>query len=104
MDPRQRRLERRSRRRERWGRETQPTTSTSAPATGASPAATSGGVLGRRRGDEGGLIKRTLGEKVLYLMVVNLPSEEELQAAKEAVERLKKEEPAWWEKILGGGK
>ena len=50
------------------------------------------------------MIKRALGEKVLYLMVVNLPSGEELQAAKEAVERVKREEPAWWEKILGGGK
>jgi hypothetical protein len=32
-------------------------------------------------------------------MVVNMPSEEELQAAKAAVEEMKKERPNWFEKF-----
>lgn len=38
-----------------------------------------------RRGGRQGLVKRMLTKDVLYLMIVNLPSEEELQAGKDAV-------------------
>lgn len=99
VNPRQRLSERRARKMESYGRENQPPTYASAPGA---PAATTGQASVRQRRGEGGLIKRTLGEKVSYLMVVNLPSEEELQAAKEAVERVKREEPSWWEKFAGG--
>lgn len=79
IDPRRRRFERKNKLRERLGKE-------------------SGGrqkLLGK-----GGLVKRSLGENILYLMVVNMPSEEELQAAKEAEERMKKEQPNWFEKMM----
>lgn len=48
-----------------------------------------------------GTVKRMLGDNTLYLMVVNMPSEEELQAAKEAEERLKRENPGWFEQLTG---
>ena len=38
-----------------------------------------------RRGGREGVIKRMLKKDVLYLMIVNIPSEEELQAGKNAV-------------------
>jgi hypothetical protein len=34
-------------------------------------------------GGGGGVAKRVLGEDVLYLMIVNMPSEDELAAARE---------------------
>lgn len=79
IDPRRRRWERRNMLRERIGRDPVP--------SGGRP--------------KGGLVRRQLGENVLYLMVVNMPSDEELQAAKEAEERMKREQPNWFEKIMG---
>lgn len=87
IDPRQRRWERRNMLRERLGKEGTP----------AGSSGRRGGLLGKD-----GLVRRQLGENVLYLMVVNMPSEEELQAAKEAEERMKAEEPGWFEKFVGG--
>jgi hypothetical protein len=45
-----------------------------------------------------GFAKRTFSEGVLYLLVVNMPSEQQLQAAKEAEERMKREVPDWYTK------
>ena len=39
-----------------------------------------------RRGGREGIVKRILKREVLYLMIVNMPSEKELQASKNAVE------------------
>ena len=52
------------------------------------------GLLGSR-----GLVKKALAPNVLYLMIVNMPSEEELQAAKAAEEKMKKERPNWFESL-----
>ena len=41
-----------------------------------------------------------LGDNVLYLMVVNMPSDEELRAAEEAEENMKRDQPNWFEKIM----
>ncbi|KAL2059824.1 hypothetical protein VTL71DRAFT_9979 [Oculimacula yallundae] len=43
--------------------------------------------VGGRRGKKGGPIKRVLMKDVLYLMIVNLPTEAEIQAGRQAVER-----------------
>lgn len=45
-----------------------------------------------------GVAKRAFGEGVLYLLVVNTPSEQQLQAAEEAEERMRREVPDWYEK------
>ncbi|KAH9214357.1 hypothetical protein DL95DRAFT_446516 [Leptodontidium sp. 2 PMI_412] len=61
----ERRLERRQRKAERWGQ----------------PVPTSGA----RRQRKGGLVKRILTKDVLYLMIVNLPTEAETEAGRMAV-------------------
>jgi len=40
----------------------------------------------QRRGGKEGMVKRMLKKDVLYLMVVNLPSEEEIRLGREIVE------------------
>ena len=54
------------------------------------------GLLGGRAG----VVKKVLAPNILYLMIVNMPSEEELQAAKAAEERMKKERPNWFENLM----
>ncbi|KAG4431736.1 hypothetical protein IFR05_012770 [Cadophora sp. M221] len=61
----ERRLDRRQRKAERWGQ----------------PVPTSGA----RRQRKGGLVKRILTKDVLYLMIVNLPTEAETEAGRQAV-------------------
>lgn len=80
-DPRHNRWERRNKRRQALGKK---------------PAASGqSGVLGRER-----LMKKALKADVLYLMIVNMPNEEELQAAKAAEEKMKREQPNWFEKAI----
>lgn len=83
--PRRRRWERKNELRQRMGKEPLP-------------------PGGRKKliGKEG-LIRRQIGTNTLYLMVVNMPTEEELQVAKEAEERMKREEPNWFEKMVASG-
>jgi hypothetical protein len=70
LNPKERRQERRGakrvRRAYRRGEEITPNTS-------------------QRRGGREGLVKRMLKKDVLYLMIVNLPSEEELKIGREVV-------------------
>lgn len=80
IDPRKRRWEKRNQRRQRFGKEPIPS-----------------GKSGIRPG--GGLIKKALSDNIVYLMIVNMPSEEELQAAKAAEEKMKREQPNWFEKM-----
>ena len=81
VDPRRKRWESRNRRREAFGKKPIPSGQQ--------------GLLGKP-----GLVKRTLGDNILYLMIVNMPSDEELKAAKEAEERFTKEQPNWFEKLI----
>ena len=80
IDPRRKRWEKRNNLRQRLGKK---------------PVASGQSGLGGREG----LMKKVLKDNILYLMVVNMPSEEELQAAKVAVEEMKKEQPNWFEKL-----
>ena len=82
VDPRRRRWDRRNQLRQRLGKD---------------PAPSGSGVLGREP-----LVKKALKDSILYLMIVNMPSEEELQAAKAAEEKFKKEQPNWFEKVVSG--
>ncbi|KAF2165065.1 hypothetical protein M409DRAFT_55965 [Zasmidium cellare ATCC 36951] len=55
------------------------------------------GSGGQRTGIVGG-VRKVLGERVLYLMVVNMPSREEMEVAAQMEARMKAEEPNWFEK------
>lgn len=46
-----------------------------------------------------GLVKKALAFNILYLMIVDMPTEEELQAAKAAEQKMKKERPNWFENL-----
>jgi hypothetical protein len=80
IDPRRKRWERKNYMRQALGKKPVP--------SGQS------GIGGRE-----GLVTKVLKDNILYLMIVNMPSEEELQAAKAAVEEMKKEQPNWFEKL-----
>ena len=80
IDPKQRLAKLKNRRREQSGRR-------------------SGTAIGGLR-EKKGFVKKKLGEGVLYLLIVNMPSEAELQAAKEAEEKMKREQPNWFEKLM----
>ncbi|KAK4505224.1 hypothetical protein PRZ48_003187 [Zasmidium cellare] len=57
-----------------------------------------GGSGGQRTGIIGG-VRKVLGERVLYLMVVNMPSKEEMEVAAQMEARMKAEQPNWFEKF-----
>ena len=49
--------------------------------------------LKNRKAKKGGLIKRVLQQDVLYLMIVNMPSEQELLSAREALRQVQSDAP-----------